>query len=230
MEIEYCFDFEDGRSDRFRLQFDDASMLLSPESLSTDSIQPWMALEVHRCPSCTLTLTPGATCPVACNLGAIVDRFGDDFSYVVVETVVNMREREIRRKGDLQGGLSSMMGLVMATSGCPTLDYLRPMAYTHQPFATLEETLFRALSGYLVAQYVRRCQQLEPEESLDRLKQVYRDINQVNFSLDKRLREFSGRDANLNALVLLDVFAQMGSFTIDDDWLDQVVPIFASYL
>ncbi len=229
MEIEYQFSFESGQVETFNLRFDDQSMQLQPESMKGEP-DGWMELGFHQCPGCPLPDEAGALCPVARNLGSIVNRFSDSFSYEPVKTVVSYRERQVCKEGDLQNALSSMMGLVMATSGCPRLDMLRPMAYTHQPFATLEETLFRAISSYLVAQYMRVKHGATPTFDLDGLKQIYSDINQVNHSLDQRLRHFKSKDANLNALVLLDIFAQMGAFTIDDDLLNEISPVFKHYL
>ena len=229
MDVRYKFTFDEHRIEIFNLKFDDNSFALQPGSIKTIPA-PWMDLGFHRCPGCTLPANVGALCPVAANLGSIVAPFSTDFSYTHVTTVVTFRDRQIDKKCDLQEGLSSMMGLVMATSGCPLLDKLRPMAYTHQPFATMEETFFRAISGFLVAQYMRLKHQQTPQFDLETLKQIYKDINQVNTAFHHRLRGFEGKDANLNALVMLDVFAQMGSFTINDDWLQKIAPLFERYL
>ncbi len=230
MDVRYKFTFDEtGRVEIFDLKFDDNSFALSADSIKV-APSLWMELSFHKCPGCTLPDAPGTLCPVAANLGSMVLHFKDDASFTNVTTVVTFRDRQIGKKCDLQCGLSSMMGLVMATSGCPLLDMLRPMAYTHQPFATMEETFFRAISGYLVAQYMRLKHKITPEFDLEGLKQIYTNINQVNTAFNHRLRDFEGRDANLNALVMLDVFAQMGKFTIDDSWLENISELFYRYL
>ena len=229
MEIQYQFIFQDGQVERFDLTFDDRNLALLEESIPTQT-EPWMVLAYHQCPGCSLPTFPDSMCPVAVNLGGIVHPFQDHESHTPVTTQVIFRERKISQNCTLQKGLSSMMGLVMATSGCPLLDMLRPMAYTHQPFATLEETFFRAISVYLVAQYVRHTHDKTPILDLGGLQNIYYNINQVNTAFSKRLRELEGRDANINALVLLDVFAQMGSFTINADRIQKIDPMFARYL
>lgn len=229
MEVRYKFTYEDRRVDIIDLKFDDNSFELLPGSIKA-APAPWMNLDFHKCPGCTLPSEPGAMCPVAVNLGSVVLPFRDQFSYTPVTTVVTFRGRQIGQKCDLQTGLSSMMGLIMATSGCSLLDKLRPMVYTHQPFAVMEETFFRAISGFLVAQYMRLKHRQTPEFDLEVLKGIYRDINSVNTAFHHRLRGFEGKDANLNALVMLDVFAQMGSFTINDEWLEKISPLFYRYL
>lgn len=229
MDIRYKFTFDyTQRVEIIDLKFDDESFALIPDSIQREPAA-WMDLEFHKCPGCTLPAYPGALCPVAVNLGAVIAPFKDHFSYTKVTTVVSMRDRQIGKKTDLQGGVSSMMGLVMATSGCPMLDKLRPMAYTHQPFATMEETFFRAISGYLIAQFMRMKKGGRPEFNLSGLKEIYRQINQVNTAFNRRIRDDDGKDANMNALVMLDVFAQMGSFTIDDNYLEKMAPMFERY-
>ena len=47
----------------------------------------------------------------------------------------------------------SLIGIYMVTSGCPIMDKLRPMARFHLPFASTEETIYRAISTYLLGQY-----------------------------------------------------------------------------
>ena len=225
MEALYRFQFNKNRTEKFDLKFDDASFALHPSLLDGEG-EPWMKLSFHKCDECTLPDSDDALCPVAANLGAIVAPFNNDFSYTKVRAVVEFRDRKIGKDCDLQTGLSSMMGLVMATSGCPTLDFLRPMAYTHQPFASIEETFYRAISGYLIAQYIRMKNDFTPNLDLAGLKKIYSNINHVNVAFNNRLREFTNKDANLNALVALDVFAQLGSFSIDDNWLKQITPLF----
>ena len=55
----------------------------------------------------------------------------------------------------VQMGVSSLLGVIMTTSGCPIMAQLKPMVRFHLPFASLEETIFRMVSMHLVAQYLR---------------------------------------------------------------------------
>jgi len=125
--------------------------------------------------------------------------------------------------------LSSMIGLVMATSGCPVLDKLRPMAYTHQPFSNIDETIYRAIAGYLLAQYVRQEEQREALFKAEGLVEIYTKIGRLNNAFSKRLRGFKD-DANINALVILDLFAKMGELYLNDEWRKQMLPLFEVYL
>lgn len=229
MDIRYKFTFPTGRVEEINLQFDNYSFLMKPSSVEVTP-SPWMKLGFHQCPDCTLEVTPSALCPVAANLGGVVSHFKDDDSQIPVATVATFRGRQIGKKCELQSGLSSLFGLVMASSNCPLLDWLRPMVYTHQPFATMEETFFRVVSVYLIGQHMREKQRLEVNTSLSGLKKIYRSIDHVNKAFSHRIQGMTQEDAGTNALMLLDVFSRMGAVSLDDSWGDQLEPLFSRYL
>jgi hypothetical protein len=77
-------------------------------------------------------------CPVVLNLAGIVEVFRDYFSYESVKVTVTMRERVSWKTTSLQEGLTSLLGLIIVTSGCPVMEHLKPMARFHLPFSTLE--------------------------------------------------------------------------------------------
>ena len=55
----------------------------------------------------------------------------------------------------------------MALSGCPVLEQLKPMARFHLPFASVEETIYRAASMYLAIMLQEPTQDnVDPLESL----------------------------------------------------------------
>lgn len=122
------------------------------------------------------------------------------------------------------------MGLIMATSGCPVLDKFKPMAFTHLPFSNEVETIFRAVSMYLTAQYMRMKNSLVPDWDLRYFKDMYAEVNMLNNDFAQRIRKIKGRDTNINALVLLDVFAQLATFSSSDNWLKSLEPLFTAFL
>ena len=115
----------------------------------------------------------------------------------------------------MQSGLSSILGIIMVTSGCPTLDYLRPMVGTHLPFASIDESIYRAMSMYLLAQFTRAKNGLEPDWTLKGLSKIYAEIDNINISIVKRLRAATEEDASLNAVVILDSFAKLVPMSIN---------------
>jgi len=145
MKYTYEFTFENGRKESFELSLHDATLLLEPFAIDTD--EPWIKLTYNQCSVCTLSPAQHTYCPVAKNLAHILFRFKDNFSYETVTTRVTAKSRITEKTGSLESGVSSIMGLIMATSGCPVLDILRPMAYTHLPFANEDETIFSLLSA-----------------------------------------------------------------------------------
>ena len=113
-------------------------------------------MESFRCSNCKLD-EKTEYCPVIVNLLDIVDSFSGMNSYKKCDIIIETEEREYHKKDvSLQSAVSSLMGIYMPTSGCPTLDMLRPMVKFHLPFATLDETVYRAVSMFLVAEYLRK--------------------------------------------------------------------------
>jgi hypothetical protein len=72
------------------------------------------------------------------------------------------------------------MGLIMATSGCPSLSYLKPMARFHLPLATAEETVYIATSMYLLAQYFLQKEGHKADLNLEGLLEIYHNIELIN--------------------------------------------------
>jgi hypothetical protein len=118
----------------------------------------------------------------------------------------------------------------MVTSGCPIFEKLKPMVRFHLPFASIEETKYRAISMYLLAQYFLYQQGSQPDWDLKKLAEAYENIRVVNESFCKRLRTIEGKDANLNAVVVLDIFADSVNFSIDSRMVDDLDYLFKGYL
>jgi len=106
---------------------------------------------------------------------------------------------------------------------------LRPMVRFHLPLADLEETRYRAFSMYLLAQYMRKQRGLTTDWELDGLERVYAQVHQVNLAIAKSIRKGAERDANANALVRLDLFADGVSVSLRDQ-LRELEHLFEIYL
>lgn len=153
---------------------------------------------------------------MAVNLAELVEGFSHVLSYEQTDVSIETNEREfVRHDVAVQQGLSSVLGIIMVSSGCPDLDYLRPMVRSHLPFASIGETIYRSTSMYLLAQFTRQRNGLEPDWSMEGLKEIYRRIDHINRNMTARLREGSDQDASLNAVVILDTFAQMVPLSVD---------------
>ena len=228
MKVTYEFTFDESRKEAFELEFNEKNMSINP--LPVGENEAWIQLEFHQCPDCPLKKDSSPYCPVARNLLPVLTRFRDDPSYIKVHTTVTMEARTVERHGSLQEGAYPLLGLIMATSGCPVLDRFKPMAFTHLPFANEDETLMRAVSNYLLAQYIRMQHDKKPDWDLVGFEPMYARVEKINGAFIERFRDLSGRDANVNALLLLNIFAQLGSFSLNTNWMDKIIPFFSAYL
>jgi len=70
---------------------------------------------------------------------------------------------------------------------------------------------------YLVAQYFREREGLEPNWNLDGLVKIYKEIGIVNKCMWKRLSNASSFDANVNALIVLSAFGDALRFSLKKD-------------
>jgi hypothetical protein len=169
-------------------------------------------------------------CPCALSLAHVVERFRDHLSYTECLVRVRTPYRDYEKKTQLQVGLSSLMGLLMATSGCTVLEPLKPMARFHLPFSNVEETIFRATGMFLTAQWLRTSKGFKGHLDLSPLKEIYERIGRLNQDFSKRLAAASQEDAALNALVNLDCFASVFATIGPDEALEHLSPIFSYYL
>lgn len=222
----YLFRYEDGREKEFSIELDGETLGVIP----AEQTRPpeWTKLKYFQCKNCPLPDTV-THCPVAVNLGRLVDAFRDDVSYESTTITVETPQRTYVKKTTLQKGLSSIIGVYMVTSDCPVLDKLRPMSRFHLPFATPVETFFRSISAYLTAQFLLMRKQKEPDWSLDKLVEIYKSINVVNRGMSERLLNASEKDANVNALVILHSFGDGIGYFIEDG-LDEIEPMFSVFL
>ena len=225
---QYSFRLADGREKVFEVELDDKTMDMVQESSS--SHPPWTALGYCQCPHCSLREKESPYCPIAVNLVELVNFFKDSVSYEEIDVQIETEERKYTRHTTMQKGVSSLLGIFMVTSGCPVMDKLRPMVRFHLPFATLEETTYRAISMYLMAQFFRFRQGKEPDWELKNLVDIYKEVQMVNMSFQKRLSQMASHDANANALVILDTLASTILLSINEDHLDDLEVLFQAYL
>lgn len=212
VNITYAFRFEDGRSVRISLRLHGATCELLPEQ---NAGKPeWTALEFHKCGHCPLAAERSPRCPFAQALATVIPPFEPFYSYEETTVEVVTPLRAIVSRGPLQNGMAALIGLIGATCGCPHLAFLRPMARFHLPFASEEETMYRAASTELLRQYL--ASEGNPGEalSLEGLRRNYENAVKVNLGMAERIRAGSTRDAAINGLIILDTFAQAAPYVI----------------
>jgi hypothetical protein len=209
----------------YRLRFADGARCSIPvviDAATLGCVEPppvareWTALDCHRCPHCPLDPATEPLCPLAARLDPLVGTLGSVLSHQTLAVEVVSGERVVSTHAAAQAVASSLMGLIAATSGCPHTTFLKPLAWFHQPFASEEETAFRAVSAWLLRQYFGSVDGGTPEWSLAGLQERYDALHVVNIHLARRLRQASACDATVNAIVRLDMFTKAVPGEIDE--------------
>lgn len=194
-----------------------------------ENLSSWTNLDFHQCPNCLLTIKNHQNCPVASHLVNLMKFCKRLLSYDLIHVDIVTPERIISKDTTAQKGISSLLGLIMATSGCPHTSFFKPMARFHLPFATEEETVYRATSMYLLAQYFLRKQGQKADLELEGLSKIYYNIQIMNNAMAERLRAINDKDSAINALILLDIFAKTLPDAIEDS-LNEIRYLFKPYL
>ncbi|MBW2441420.1 MAG: hypothetical protein JRH12_13160 [Deltaproteobacteria bacterium] len=212
--IRYCFRMPDNSREDFRFE-------LNAENLEfrgnlTEGLPPWTKLEFHQCANCPLDAAAHPHCPLAINIYNIVQRLDGLNSYDEITVEVVTKQRWIAQRTTAQLAISSMMGLVIAACGCPHTAFFKPMAWFHLPLASKEETVFRATSFYMLAQYYCQKEGRAADFEFEGLAKIYQNMQTVNCAIARRLRVATANDSSVNAIVILDSFAQIVPFAIEE--------------
>jgi hypothetical protein len=182
----------------------------------------WAKLSKFKCPHCPLDEKIHEYCPLALNLQLILSEFNDKNSYEQVKVYVETQARNYEKRTSLQQGVSSLLGILMVTSGCPVMGKLKPLLYFHLPFASIEETEVRALAFYLLAQYVKMLRGNEPDWEMKKLKAIYEDVRTLNHHVSKKIVNLSEKDASINSLIVLNNFAEFVTIILGEKTIEEL--------
>jgi len=224
--IHYLFQFEDETEHEIKIYLDPLTLQYLPQHpLPGDE---WTRLGHHQCEGCPLDTDHHPHCPLALTIEGLVRTFIEKFSYEAAEITIETNERTYFKETTMQKGLSSILGILMVSSGCPVMDKLRPMVRIHLPFASVMETTFRTTSAYLLGQFFLQKRGKAPDFTFEGLVEIYKHVNMVNNGMAKRIGSMAGKDASVNALIILDIFAQDIPLTIEDQ-IAEIEPFFSPY-
>jgi hypothetical protein len=226
VSIKYYFLLENGTKKSFAFQFEP----FNPENPENNpkKMPDWTRLDFYQCPICPYEPGSRKYCSLAANLVDIIKRFDGLLSYEQVYLKVVTEEREVSRKTSVQHAMSSLMGLAIASSGCPHTSFFAPMAHFHMPLSSVRETVFRAVSSYLLSQYFLKQDGKPADFELNGLTEIYRNMQVVNIATANRLRAATESDSTVNAIILLDTFAQALPIMMDTA-LEEIKKMYAPY-
>jgi len=223
VRIRYRFVLPDGSRETFDLFFDSGDFhILNPHPAP---LPFWTELGFNQCENCPLRAEEHPHCPVAVQLVAVIERLERLVSYDQVRVDVHTVERVVTQETTAQQALSSLLGLIMASSGCPRTEFLRPMARFHLPLSSEHETIFRAAASYSLAQMLHAAAGGAPDAAFTGLKASYEELHKVNRGIAKRIGAAARNDPARNAVVLLDAYTTLLPNAIDQS-LAEMRPLF----
>ena len=219
--ITYQLQREDGSECRFEVDIERPDRR---EELSQEEHPEWTRLGNNQCPNCPFSTERYRYCPAALEIAAIAAQFADTTSIERTDVWVHTDERSYFKNTDMQSVLKSLFGLIMASSPCPILSRLKPLAHFHLPFASLQETIHRLVGTYFIKQYLQHNAGEKADWGLCGIEQLYRELKVVNLHLMKRIRLAFKEDASINAIQTFISIASIVEMGVDDI-IGKMVPI-----
>ena len=95
--------------------------------------------------------------------------------------------------------------------------------------ASGKETVYRATSMYLLAQYFLNKKGYVPDLKLNGLRKIYENVGIINTAVAERLRAASKTDSTVNAIILLDMYAKALPMMIDES-LEDIYFLFEPFI
>ena len=211
-DIAYHFHFGENDNRDFKISIDPETIMMVPAAPNNFA---WAKLEYKQCPCCQLTKDEHPYCPIATNIASLVETFKDKISFEKCIVRCKTPERTYLKKTSLMEGLSSLLGLIMATSACTHMFMFRPMARFHLPFSTVEETIVRSTAMYLLQQYFIHKDSGNPDLDLKKLNAHYEIVKTLNAGLLERLKGLHLKDSDRNAILMFHSISELLSAEID---------------
>jgi hypothetical protein len=223
LRIRYGFDLPDGSKKHVDLCFDAKNFRLTNEVPAKPPF--WTELKFSQCANCPLSGDEHEHCPSALHMAPAVESLKELVSFDTVGVTVTQAERTVHVETSAQQALSSVLGLIMATSGCPWTDRLRPMARFHLPFASEAETVYRSVCMFLLA---RELANAAESSGFAELKDLYESLHVVNRDMSRRLGAATRTDPARNAMALLDSYTTLLPAALESSLLE-LKPLFDAW-
>ncbi|WP_250658488.1 DUF6901 family protein [Alkalimarinus coralli] len=211
MKIDYVFEFSDSTQLAYQVDIERPQIT---DEWADENAEEWTRLEHCQCANCPLAKSE-KYCPAALDIQRLVADFKSQPAFQKVDVKVTTPERNYSKHAGLEEGLRSLMGLVLATSKCPILSELKPMAQHHMPFASSDEFILRNVSIYLIQQHFEMRSGREPDWAMKGLVDRNKRLQLVNQALWQRIHTVCEGDSNLKALLSFFSMASSVSFSLE---------------
>jgi hypothetical protein len=223
LRIEYRFDLPNGARKHLELKFSPTDFRLINEVTAEPPF--WTELKFNQCGNCPLNSKQSPQCPAALQMVPAVEALKELVSFDAVGVTVIQAERTIHAQTTAQQAMSSVLGLIMATAGCPWTDRLRPMARFHLPFASEAETVYRSVCMFLLARHLAGN---ADSAGFAGLQQLYENLHVVNRDMSRRLGAATRTDPARNAMALLDSYTTLLPAALEGS-LEELKPLFDAW-
>ncbi|SFO91555.1 DUF6901 family protein [Pseudomonas borbori] len=222
MAIEYRISLDDDHEFSYRIELDRVY-----DPAQAQAAPNWTRLDYQRCSNCPLSRSDFSHCPAAVDLHRVVEDFQGLPAFKKAVVWVRTPEREYSKQVGLEEGLRALLGVIMATSACPVLGKLKPMAQNHLPFANNQEFILRAVSLYLARQYFNFREGRLADWELKGLVRMFQQLQLVNQAFWQRIHDTCEGDSNLKAF--LTFFSMSSSMTYSlETQLQKIRPLVMS--
>ena len=115
--ISYRFDLPDGSQKSLEFTFDATDFRLA--NAPPEAPPFWAELEFNQCANCPLSAAEHPHCPAALQMASAIEPLKALVSFDTLGVTVTQAERVIYAQTTAQQAMSSVLGLIMATAGCP---------------------------------------------------------------------------------------------------------------
>lgn len=217
-QIVYKYSWAENNKAKFNFDLDADTIALLNEAPS--ALPEWTKLEFCKCMNCPLDSDVISHCPAATSFIPVVNQFSKLTSDIEMEVETVVAGRRIIQIAKARRAISSIIGLLFASSGCPHTIHFRPMVRYHIPLSSDNETMMRAASMYTLAQYFKFKRGEKPDLELKGLKNIYEELQIVNRTMAERLQAADGADTSINAMILLDMYSRTMPYEIEDSLKD----------
>lgn len=210
MTIEYSIAFDETHELNYRIHLNREN-----DADSLAAAPKWTRLEYQQCSNCPLKKEQFSHCPAAIDLHRVIEDFKGLPAVKKAMVKVHTSARDYSKQVSLEEGLRSLLGVIMATSRCPVLARLRPMAEQHLPFASNQEFALRAISLYLSRQYFNSREGRVADWELKGLVSTFQQLQLVNQAFWQRIHDTCQGDSNLKAFLSFFSMSSSMSYSLE---------------